>query len=58
MELKMLVRSMNFIGDLKRLLAKANLTLSQHLLEKKGKTKCIFSLYPRHVTHLRTWEYE
>ena len=41
-----LERSMTFIGSLNQFLAIANLTLTQHFLEKKNKKKCIYSLQP------------
>ena len=44
-----LVRSMTFIGRLNQFKAIANLTLSQHFLEKKKKRICIYSLQPGHL---------
>ena len=41
-----MVRSKSFMGDLNQFEAIANLTLSQHYLEKKKKQKCIYSLQP------------
>jgi len=40
------VRSVIFIGDLNRFFAIANLTLTQHLLEKKIKKEHVYTLDP------------
>jgi len=37
------------LGGFNQFLARANRTLSQHFLEKKKKTKCIYSLQPGHL---------